>query len=186
MGKARKLTPKQAMFCMEYLVDLNATQAAIRAGYSKKTAASQGQRLLKNVEIAKRLAQAQQNRADRLEVSADRVALELARVGFSSLSEIAEFDENGVKLKASKDLPEDAFAALSEVVETKDGTLKVKMHSKTTALELLGKYLGMYIDKLEIDDPNAETELRVIFVETEGEDDNEEPSQKADTADTPS
>ncbi|MEQ2653652.1 terminase small subunit [Desulfovibrio piger] len=68
-----KLTDKQAAFVREYLVDLNATQAAIRAGYSERTAYSVGQRLLKNVEIQRAVAAAQAKRARRVEIKAEDV-----------------------------------------------------------------------------------------------------------------
>lgn len=73
MSKAPRLTNKQAAFVREYLIDLNATQAAIRAGYSEKTAYSQGQRLLKHVEIQKRLQEGKDKRAERTELTADMV-----------------------------------------------------------------------------------------------------------------
>jgi phage terminase small subunit len=79
------LNDKQARFVREYLVDLNATQAAIRSGYSEATAYSQGQRLLKNVEVAAAVAKAQAKRAERTDVTADRVLRELAKIGFSDL-----------------------------------------------------------------------------------------------------
>ena len=75
-----KLPNRQARFVAEYLIDLNATKAAIRAGYSKKTAYSQGQRLLKNVEVASQVADKTGKRLDRLEISADRVLQELAKL----------------------------------------------------------------------------------------------------------
>lgn len=69
----QKLSPKQEMFCREYLVDLNATQAAIRAGYSPKTAKSQGQRLLTNVDVQQAIQHGKQERADKVAVTAQDV-----------------------------------------------------------------------------------------------------------------
>lgn len=79
------LNPKQARFVAEYLIDLNATQAAIRSGYSEKTAYSQGQRLLKNAEAAKAIEKAMAKRSARTEITADRVLAELAKIGFSDI-----------------------------------------------------------------------------------------------------
>jgi phage terminase small subunit len=79
------LTPQKARFVQEYLVDLNATQAALRAGYSPKTAYSQGARLLKDVEVAKAIAAAQGERAERAKKSADDVIAELEAIGFMEL-----------------------------------------------------------------------------------------------------
>ncbi len=73
------MTDKRARFVDEYLVDLNATQAATRAGYSEKTAYSQGQRLLKDVEVAKAIAERQAERAERVRVTADDVLAGLLR-----------------------------------------------------------------------------------------------------------
>jgi phage terminase small subunit len=88
------LNEKQKRFVKEYLVDLNATQAAIRAGYSKKTAGSQGQRLLKNVEIQTAIQASATRRAQRTEITADRVVEELATVAFSRAS-----DSTGAELR---------------------------------------------------------------------------------------
>ena len=144
------LTNKQKDFVAEYLIDLNATQAAMRAGYSKSTSYSQGQRLLKNVVIQQALSKAQASRATRLEVSADRVALELARIGFATIDAIAEFGPNGLTLTPSDQLSGDALASIAEVVETNSisdagpycSSLRVKMHPKLPALALLAKHLG--------------------------------------------
>ena len=76
-----ELTAKQARFVQEYLIDLNATQAAIRAGYSKRTAYSQGQRLLKKVEIQKVIQDAKDRRADRTEITQDKVLKNIVRIG---------------------------------------------------------------------------------------------------------
>lgn len=83
--KGDKLTDKQKIFVFEYLIDQNATQAAIRAGYSKKTAYSQGQRLLKNVEVQKFLGQYQDNRAEKCGVTFDAIIDELKKMGFADV-----------------------------------------------------------------------------------------------------
>lgn len=77
------LTPKQARFVEEYLIDLNATQAAIRAGYSKKTAGQIGDQNLKKLHISKSIQEAQAKRSERTEITQDRVLQELARIAFS-------------------------------------------------------------------------------------------------------
>ena len=76
------MTPKQERFVEEYLVDLNATQAAIRAGYSKSTSYSIGQRLLKNVDIQKAITAAREKQQRRVEITADRVLEEYAKIAF--------------------------------------------------------------------------------------------------------
>lgn len=148
----RKLTDRQAAFVAEYLVDLNATQAAIRAGYSDRTAYSVGQRLLKNVEVQKAVADAKAKRIQRVEITADRVVAELARIAFADPRDLMEWGPDGVKFKASIDLTEEQAASVAEVSETatKDGgVLRLKKHDKVKALELLGRHMGMFKDKVE-------------------------------------
>lgn len=84
------LTEKQKRFVAEYLVDLNATQAAIRAGYSEKTAYSQGQRLLKNVEIQTAVHNASKNRESRTEITQDKVLNELGKVAFANAADYTD------------------------------------------------------------------------------------------------
>lgn len=144
-----KLTPKQAAFVGEYLKDLNATQAAIRAGYSQKTAGQQGERLLKNVEIQNALSAGMQKREKRTEITQDMVVAELAKIAFGDPRAVATWDGKGVKPKASSELTDDEAAIISEISETMTG-IKVKTNDKTKALELLGRHLGMFKDKLEV------------------------------------
>ena len=90
-----KLTDKQKRFCEEYLIDLNATKAAIRAGYKEKTAYAQGQRLLKKVEAQEYLQELMDERSKRTEITADRVLQELAAIAFSDRTELAQVGESG-------------------------------------------------------------------------------------------
>lgn len=157
------LTAKQNCFVQEYLVDLNATQAATRAGYSEKTAYSAGQRLLKNVEIQKAITAAKSKRSSRTEITADRVLQELARIGFADIrnavawgrspvdTEADEAQPNKlgiypVELMPSNQMDDDTAAAVSEVSLTKTG-IKIKLHDKLGALEKIGKHLGMFDGK---------------------------------------
>ncbi|EGW50294.1 hypothetical protein HMPREF1022_02667 [Desulfovibrio sp. 6_1_46AFAA] len=149
---ARKLTDKQAAFVAEYLVDLNATQAAIRAGYSERTAYRIGAELLQKTSVAEAIAAGQAKRAQRVEITADRVVAELAKIAFADPRDLMEWGPDGVKLKASADLTEEQAASVAEVSETttKDGgSLKLKKHDKVKALELLGRHMGMFKDKVE-------------------------------------
>lgn len=148
----RKLTDKQAAFVAEYLVDLNATQAAIRAGYSERTAYRIGAELLQKTSVAEAIAAGQAKRAQRVEITADRVVAELAKIAFADPRDLMEWGPDGVKLKASADLTEEQAASVAEVSETttKDGgSLKLKKHDKVKALELLGRHMGMFKDKVE-------------------------------------
>ena len=148
----RRLTPKQAEFVRQYLVDLNATQAAIRAGYSEKTAYRIGAELLQKTSVAEAIATAQAKREQRTEITADRVVAELAKIAFGSARDVMEWGPNGVTLKSSTELTDEQAAAIAGVSEniTQNGSsLKLKRHDKVKALELLGRHLGMFTDKVK-------------------------------------
>lgn len=158
------LTPKQRRFVEEYLIDLNATQAAIRAGYSAKTAASQGERLLRNVEIQELLTERMKAREKRTEITQDRVLNELAKIGFADIRRALDWGpdvivvneetgetavSNGVALVPSKNIDDDTAAAISEISQTAQG-IKVRLHDKRAALVDIGRHLGMFKDKVEL------------------------------------
>jgi phage terminase small subunit len=146
---AADLAPRQERSVEEYLVDLNAKQAAIRAGYSPRTAEVQGSRLLSNVKVQRALTARMAARSQRTEVAADRTLLEIARVGFSDVRRL--FHEDG-RLKHPLAWDDDTAASVASVeVVTRnlgDGTVeyvrKVKLWDKGKALEQLCKHLGLY------------------------------------------
>ena len=123
------MNDKQKRFCEEYLIDLNATQAAVRAGYAPKTAYSQGQRLLKDVEIAETITKLKSAQSKRTGITADRVLEELAKLGFSPMDECEP-------LKAS-----DKLRAL-ELIGKHIGMFKSDSDADTPALEKLDKILA--------------------------------------------
>lgn len=166
------------LFCKEYLVDLNATQAAIRAGYSAKTANEQGARLLAKVSIQDRVQQLKVKRSDRTEITADRVLKELASIGFAKVNDflkIVEFhrpfasydnesdDEKEkedkpvrvastykvVDIKTTDQIKPEHLPAIASVKEGPNG-IEFKLHDKVKALEMIGRHLGMFNDKLDI------------------------------------
>jgi len=144
MPTKRKLTPKQTLFYKEYLVDKNATQAALRAGYSKKTAYSMGHYLLKNVEIQKRIQKGLDRQAVRIEITADKVLQELAKIAF--VNPHALYDENE-DFKSVADLPHNIAAAVSSVEISADGTTKLKLWNKEHALELFMRHFDLLGNK---------------------------------------
>lgn len=153
MAKERKLTVKQALFVKEYLVDLNTTQAAIRAGYSENSAYRIGAELLHKTHVASAIARAIGNRNKRVEISQDKILEELANIAFGDLRDVVEWSDKGVQLKDSKELTPEQSAAISEVSETitaSGGSVKVKRHDKVKAIELLMRHKGMLNDKLEL------------------------------------
>lgn len=160
-----KLTDKQQKFCDEYLIDLNATQAAIRAGYNEKTAYSMGQRLLKNVEVQKYLQQRKAERMERVEVTQDRVVKELASIAFAKATDYVTIRSGIVRIKDTDQLSDDQVRAIAGIKEGANG-IEIKMNDKEKALELLGKHLGMWVDRVDLKvTPSPETvkELEAIF-----------------------
>ena len=138
------MTDKQERFCEEYMIDLNATQAAIRAGYSPRTAREQAAQNLAKLNIQNRIAQLQAEQSRRTGVTADRVVRELAKIAFANASDLIDPETASVKLDASRD---DLAAIQSIKVKSfgEDGLEhEVKLADKLRALDLLGKHLGMY------------------------------------------
>jgi phage terminase small subunit len=156
--ESAELTPKQEMFCREYIKDLNGTQAAIRAGYSEHTAGSQAHDLLKKPEISARVQQLLDARSKRLEITADRVLNELAKIAFADMRRYARWNASGVEFHDSESLSDDECAAIQEITETTNqhgGSLKVKLHDKKGALELLSKHLKLLTEKHEHSGPDG-------------------------------
>ena len=157
-----KLTAKQQRFVEEYLIDLNATQAAIRAGYSVKNAGKIGPELLGKTRIKNAIDKAMAERSRRTGINQDRVLLELAKIAFVNASDVINMDEATIKGEANR---EDTAAIASVKVKTipgEDGDIverEVKMCDKLKALELLGKHLGMFTDKLNV---NAEMMVKIV------------------------
>lgn len=147
-----RMTERQQRFVDEYLIDLNATQAAIRAGYSAKTADQQGSRMLANVKVQQEIAEKMAERSKRTGISQDRVVLELARMGFVKMADVV--DGEG---KIKGDATDDDLACIESIKYKRSDTnygstveREVRIGSKIRALELLGKHLGMWNDKLDV------------------------------------
>ena len=150
-----KLTAKQAAFVREYLIDNNATQAAIRAGYSRKTAYSQGQRLLKNVEVAAAVARRQAELQKRAEIKAEAVVQELAKLGFANMGDYIQVTSDGDPYIDLSRLTSKQAAAVQEVMvdEFVEGRgqnkrevrrVRIKLADKEKALRDLAKHLGLF------------------------------------------
>lgn len=140
-------TDNQRAFVREYPIDLNATKAAVRAGYSEKGASQQGSELLANPKVQEAISIAKALRAERTQIKADRVLEELAKIGFAQMRSIATWGPDGVDVVDSRDLSDADAASVSEVTERKTefGTsIKVKLHDKKPALDLLGRHLGLW------------------------------------------
>ncbi len=145
----RKLSARQALFVQEYLIDLNAKDAVIRAGFVKNGAKQAGYALLQKPHVQAAITAAMAGRVKRMEIDQDEVLREIYRLGFSNIADYIEWGPNGVALKPSADMSEEALRCILEVSENKTekgSTLKFKLHDKKGSLELLGRHLGIFTD----------------------------------------
>ena len=144
------LTPKQERFVQEYLIDLNATQAAIRAGYSTRTAASIGAENLIKPEIAQAITQGQARFAKEAKVTAKMVIAEMARIGFANMRDYLDLsDPEHPTVDLSKITPEQASAIAETRVERRGlhWRTTIKLHDKLNALVNLGKHFGLFSER---------------------------------------
>lgn len=160
----KELNPKQKRFCEEYVVDLNATQAAIRAGYSKKTAYSIGDRLLKDVEVKKCIRKLQKKLSEATQITAEKVILELWRIGSSNIQDMI-VEDNAIKDLSKIDRAKAAAISSIKVTErhTETGsqtTTEFKLYDKPAALNMLGKHLGIF--ERDNEQKKSEVEATVI------------------------
>jgi phage terminase small subunit len=154
------MTPKQERFVDEYLVDLNATQAAVRAGYSARTAREIGRENLDKPDIQAALQTAFAARSQRVEIDQDWVIRRLARIADLDLRKL--FTDDGT-LRPIQELPEDVAGAISsvDVIKRKDDAeeYRVRLPDRIRALDLLGRHLGMFRDRVEVTGRGLETLL---------------------------
>ena len=166
-----KLTPKQRLFVQEYLIDLNATQAALRAGYSVNNSHKIGSQLLDNPRIKQAIELAMYERELRTKVTQDRVIQELAKIAFINPTDVVGAYDASLH---NGDAREDT-AAISSIrvkrLPTREGfgvEREIKLHDKIRALELLGKHLRLFNDKLNI---TADAVVRIVDDLSDSKDD---------------
>lgn len=141
------LTHKQLRFVNEYIKDLNATRAAMRAGYAPNNAEVQGHHLVKKPQVQAAIQLRLDARAKRTEVHADRVIREFARIAFADMRQFAEWSGQSLNLLPSEQLEDDDSAAVAEVAQTSSkfgSNVRIKLHDKGRALEKLGDHLGLW------------------------------------------
>jgi phage terminase small subunit len=141
------LTKRQQRFVEEYLIDLNATQAAIRAGYSPNSARDIGSENLTKPHIRARVDEALAERSKRTGINADRVVRELARIAFVNAADVINFDSATLSENASEDDTAAIASVKVKTIPTQEGEgveCEIRLADKIKALELLGKHLGMF------------------------------------------
>lgn len=151
-----KLTEKQKRFIEEYLIDLNATQAAIRAGYSPNSARDIGSENLTKPAIRARIDEALAERSKRTGINADRVLREIARIAFVNAADVINFDSATIAEGASEDDTAAIASVKVKTIPTGDGEgveREIRLCDKLKALELCGKHLGMFKDNPEANVP---------------------------------
>jgi len=170
-GKNRKYsyTRRQLNFCKEYLIDMNGTQAAIRAGYARGGAATQASLLLKQEKIQARISQLNKERMKRLNINADSVIKEIALIAFSNIGNVASWTESNVTFKPSSRLTSEQTAGIQSIEEKigKYGNaLKVKMYDKPNALVMLCRYLNILDGNANVTDPqDAAKKLKDAYLQ---------------------
>jgi len=173
-GSILKLTPKQKIFVDEYLIDLNATRA-YKVAYTNvkkdETAAVNGSRMIRNAKVENYIEERMKEREKRTEITQDKVLKELAKIGFAKGTDFAKvmlkqgtrikFDTEGkeiglepyeyqtVEIVNSDELTEDSKSVIAGIKQGANG-VEVKLNDKVKALELIGRHLGMFSDKLEL------------------------------------
>lgn len=160
------LEPKQERFCREYVKDLNAERAALKAGYSKKTARHKAAGMLAQVGIKNYIDKIQKKVNDKLDITTERIRKELYLIATCDIAEA--FDENG-NLKPIHDIPEGIRRAIASIevneeIRKEDNeiigfTKKIKFWSKPDCLEMLGKHLGFFLE-----DNKQKSETLVAFL----------------------
>ncbi len=138
-----RLTAKRALFAEEYVVDWNGTQAAIRAGYSPRTAAVQASQLLTKANVLGAIQWAFAERIKRVQVNQDDIVRRLVNLAFTDISAFATWEGGRVKLKDLDDIHPDQHIALAEVQEDHLGHLRIKMADRMPALALLARHFGV-------------------------------------------
>jgi phage terminase small subunit len=169
------LNPKEALFCQEYVIDMNATRA-YRAVYGTEltygSCRTYGSRLLTKHDIQDEITRLFKEMAERGKVRAEMVIRELANIAFGDISVVAQWDDNGLELKASDQLTRDNLALIKEVQSTPVGSMgqhigndkRVKLHDKMKALEILAKHFNLLQGAL--DDENARKPFALAYDST--------------------
>jgi len=169
-----EITDKMRQFVDEYLIDLNGTQAAIRAGYSEATAQEQSSQLLARPDIRALIEEAQKDRVDRVQISQDLTVNELKAIALSDIADFVIVKAGGViEQRPFNELKKEQTRCVKKIRQTvrtaqsSDGTvihqtavLELELYDKVKSLELLGRHLGIFNDRLTLD---GALPLQIVF-----------------------
>lgn len=153
--KPQKLNDKQIRFVQEYLVDQNATQAAIRAGYAEKSAACNGTRFLTMPAVQTLLKQEQARIAQKYEIEREWIIERLVRVIETDITEVVRIDHTGIHLRDAEEIPKPVRKLIQKVSQSLQGGIRVEMPSKLDAIEKLNRMFGFYVDRVEHSGPGG-------------------------------
>lgn len=161
---APKPPDRRDLFCVEYLLDLNAKKAAIRAGYSPKSAHAQGWRLLKEEKIQEKITALMAARTERVETDADRIIREIDDLALGSIDDILDFSGPEVRIRNANDISERGRRLISKVkIQTKrkaDGTgsvniVEFSLWNKPASLHLAMQHRGLLVNRHALTDPDG-------------------------------
>lgn len=150
------LEPMQLRYAEQYIIDFNGTKAAIRAGYAEPSAAQQSSRLLNNAKIQQYLQYLISDRSKRLQVTADKVVQEIAKIAFHNVQDLLDYLDGNVLFSDLEDMEFPEIIKSIEVKETLiDGVrvgqiAKIQVYDKVKALELLGKHTALFTENLNL------------------------------------
>jgi phage terminase small subunit len=142
------LTPQQELFVRQYVLDLNATKAALRAGYNKKNARQHGSYLLSKSDVKAAINARLERRYEKIDIKTDDVLRLMRKFAFTDLSGVFEVRGGRCYITDTAHLSEDQMACISEIRQTAEG-IQVKLINREKMIELLGRHMGMFLDKLE-------------------------------------
>lgn len=162
MAHLKKLTAKHKHFVDEYVIHKSATIAAKNSGFAEKTASQQGHRLLQDPLIKELIAEKLGKLSDKLEITAERVLQEYAKIAFANSDDYFEWSASSMSLVPSSDLTRDQKAAVSSIKETTTehgGSIELKLHDKQKALDALAKHLELFNGDTGANDPD----ITIVF-----------------------
>ncbi len=152
--RSSRINERERRFVAEYVACWDAGTAAIRAGYTKKSAQSTAYNLLKTTRVKVALDRMQKEYEKRVDCSKERILRELTKIAFADLSDYIAMEGKTYRVRNWDEIPPFARGAIQELIPGSSG-MRIKLHSKDRALELLGKFHAMWVDRAEHSGPDG-------------------------------